>query len=76
MKYCQLRANDVLLRDGKPIFVVLECNPENNVFRWLSLLNKNIGKVGSADFEYTKMWDEDLFCSYDVVLRGNKEIVV
>lgn len=76
IKYRDLQAGDVLCRDGRPLWVVIECSRKENVFKWIGLLGESLGKLTSPDLERSSMWDEELLGSYDEVLRGDSVLLM
>ncbi len=71
MNYADLLPGDVLMKGGKPIFVVLECSRAANVFKWMSLQNDATGKAVDPDLELAGIWDFPVDACYNEVLRGS-----
>lgn len=62
MLYAELKPGDVLLRDGRPIFLVIRCSPQENDFAWVPLTGKNIGRLIQPDLARVEMWNAKIHC--------------
>ena len=60
-----------MIRNGSPLWVIVECSQADNVFRWMKLFGAKAGVVAKPDLERADMWNEKLAFSYDEILRGD-----
>lgn len=72
MRYWQLKPGDVLIRNKRPLWVVIECDPNANRFRWMPLWGEKAGCLSDPNMELIDMWNEYIDDSYDEVLRGSE----
>jgi hypothetical protein len=54
--YAELRPGDVLMRDGRPLYVVIRCSVADNEFAWLPLVGERAGHLLQPDLARVEMW--------------------
>ena len=74
MTYSDLKAGDVLVKEDRPMFIVIACDSNENVFTWVSLRGSRPGTMHSPDLKLCEMWDLDIRSAYSEVLRGGSSI--
>jgi hypothetical protein len=75
VRYSDLQPGDVVIKNEKPLFVVLACSRKDNFFKWMSLQKANVGMVYTPDFDRISFWDFLVGQGSTRILRGDTYIV-
>lgn len=75
--WADLLSGDILMStvddDVDPVCLVISCDPDSNLFTWMSLTGDRIGKVLTPNLRLSGLWNDSLAGYYNV-LRGSEMI--
>lgn len=60
MTYADLKPGDVLIRNDRPMYLVVRCDEKSNKFAWMPLNGERAGHLIEPDLARVELWDMNI----------------